>query len=186
MEKKLAVLFPGIGYTCDRPLLYYSGKLAREKGYDLKKVEYGGFDLPGNIINNKMAMKQAFTAAMKQTEEILADVKWEAYDRLLFLSKSVGTAAAACYEKRHELQADNVYYTPVEGTFLFMREESGIAFHGTADPWADDDTVEKGCAEKQVRLYEYDRANHSLETGDVMKDLENLRQIMALTDEYLR
>ena len=24
---KIAVLFPGIGYTCDKPLLYYSAKL---------------------------------------------------------------------------------------------------------------------------------------------------------------
>ena len=27
--KKLAVLFPGIGYTCDKPLLYYSGECVR-------------------------------------------------------------------------------------------------------------------------------------------------------------
>ncbi len=28
-NKRLAVLFPGIGYHCDKPLLYYSAKLAR-------------------------------------------------------------------------------------------------------------------------------------------------------------
>ena len=28
--KSIAVLFPGIGYTCDKPLLYYSEKLMRE------------------------------------------------------------------------------------------------------------------------------------------------------------
>ena len=38
--KKAAVLFPGIGYTNDRPLLYYAGKLARKEGYDLLKVQY--------------------------------------------------------------------------------------------------------------------------------------------------
>ena len=31
--KKLAVLFPGIGYTTDRPLLYYAGKLAEQNGF---------------------------------------------------------------------------------------------------------------------------------------------------------
>ena len=30
--KKIAVFFPGIGYTCDKPLLYYSAKLAAAKG----------------------------------------------------------------------------------------------------------------------------------------------------------
>ena len=28
-RKKLAVVFPGIGYTVDKPLLYYSAKMAR-------------------------------------------------------------------------------------------------------------------------------------------------------------
>lgn len=28
MKKQLAVLFPSIGYHADRPLLYYSAKLA--------------------------------------------------------------------------------------------------------------------------------------------------------------
>lgn len=35
--KKIAVPFPGIGYTCDKPLLYYSGKLAEKYGYQVKK-----------------------------------------------------------------------------------------------------------------------------------------------------
>ena len=31
---KVAVFFPGIGYHCDKPLLYYSRKLAQECGYE--------------------------------------------------------------------------------------------------------------------------------------------------------
>ena len=30
--KKIACLFPGIGYTCDKPLLYYSRMLLKELG----------------------------------------------------------------------------------------------------------------------------------------------------------
>ena len=33
-KMKLAVFFPGIGYHCDKPLLYYSRKLAQEWGYE--------------------------------------------------------------------------------------------------------------------------------------------------------
>ena len=36
-EEKIAVLFPGIGYTCDKPLLYYTGKLAVARGYKIVK-----------------------------------------------------------------------------------------------------------------------------------------------------
>ena len=40
MSNQLAVLFPGIGYHIDKPLLYYSAKLARARGYDLLAVQY--------------------------------------------------------------------------------------------------------------------------------------------------
>ena len=34
MKEKLAIIFPGIGYHSDKPLLYYSRKLAKERGYE--------------------------------------------------------------------------------------------------------------------------------------------------------
>ena len=33
--KKIACLFPGIGYTCDKPLLYYSWKLLKGLGWEV-------------------------------------------------------------------------------------------------------------------------------------------------------
>ena len=41
--KKLAVFIPGIGYTVDRPLLYYSGKLSAQMGYEPKRLIFTGF-----------------------------------------------------------------------------------------------------------------------------------------------
>ena len=40
-KTKLALVFPGLGYGPDRPLLYYAGKLVREAGYNLVTVSYG-------------------------------------------------------------------------------------------------------------------------------------------------
>ena len=37
---KIAILFPGIRYNCNKPLLYYSGKLALQYGYEVFKVPY--------------------------------------------------------------------------------------------------------------------------------------------------
>lgn len=43
--RKLAVFFPGIGYTCDKPLLFYAEKLAIKSGYEIKRISYS---LPGD------------------------------------------------------------------------------------------------------------------------------------------
>ena len=81
MKKKIAVLFPGIGYTCDKPLLYYTGKLAVARGYKLVKVEYGNF--PSGIKENKEKMEEAFRCGLEQAEKILQDICWEEYADLL-------------------------------------------------------------------------------------------------------
>ena len=54
---KLAVIFPGIGYTADKPLLYYTSRLARKHGYQIQTVSYG--TLPENIKGDSVKMRQA-------------------------------------------------------------------------------------------------------------------------------
>ena len=66
---KLAVIFPGIGYTADKPLLYYTTRLAKKHGYHIQTVSYGA--LPENIKGDSAKMKQAFELASEQTEQKL-------------------------------------------------------------------------------------------------------------------
>ena len=87
---KTAVLFPGIGYHCDKPLLYYAGKLARAAGYEVLSVPYTGF--PKNIRNDREKIREAIALAVEQTEQNLMGQKWQEQADILFISKSIGTA----------------------------------------------------------------------------------------------
>ena len=98
MEKKIAVLFPGIGYHTDKPLLYYSKKLARKRGYEIVEVKYG--PLPSGVKGNAEKMRKAFEMALIYATEQLAEIDFAAYDAMLFISKSVGTAVAAAYANK--------------------------------------------------------------------------------------
>ena len=82
--KKLAIFFPGIGYHADKPLLYYSRKLAGEAGYELIALKYDY--QAGNIRGNKEKMEAAFHALYAQAEAQLADVDFTAYAEVLFVS----------------------------------------------------------------------------------------------------
>lgn len=181
-----AVVFPGIGYHCDKPLLYYSKKIAKSLGFEIIEVPYGGFDSKKNIRNNPDGMKAAFAHAEKETERILAPVDWSRYSSLLFLSKSIGTVAAAKYALDHHLEVHHVYYTPVEATFAFMQPESGIAFTGTKDQWVDYRTVVDGCHKKNVHCHVIENGNHSLETGEVFQDLAILEKVMKMSLDYMQ
>jgi phosphoglycolate phosphatase len=166
--KKLCVLFPGIGYHCDKPLLYYSEKLARSKGYETKKLEFSGFG------SKEEAPFHALALAEKQLEE----VDFSAYSRVVFIGKSLGTIVCLAYRDSKKIGADAVLLTPLTFTFDFPAQNC-TAFHGTADPWAATADIERLCREKGVPLYTYPGANHSLETGRTLDDIAAMSDIIG-------
>ena len=176
---KTAVIFPGIGYHTDKPLLYYAKKLAVKYGFEIKEVPYKNH--MGNIKGDAKKMREAFESAMAQTEEILENMAWDETEGALFISKSIGTIIAAAYAAKHKLNVRHVYYTPLKETFMFAAPGSGIAFHGTADSWAEDADIEAGCREKDIPLIIIPDANHSLETGSPMRDVSILANVMEET-----
>ena len=175
--KKLACLFPGIGYTYDKPLLYYSGKMLAGDGWEVIPVGYSGtlFGLPDD---------QVISSALARAEEILADVKWEEYGSILFVSKSLGTIVSGIYARQHGITCRNILFTPVESTFREPFTDA-VAFNGTADPIADTSLIRRLCEEAGIPLYVTKGGNHSLETGNIDADIAEMRRIMGIVREFI-
>ena len=117
---KLVVCFPGIGYHCDKPLLYYSRKLAACAGYDhtlLLQYTYHKDGLRGS----PAALREAFDTLYAQAEAQLSAVDWPQYDDVLFLSKSIGTAVSAAFAQRHGIPCLFRHRRPLERCFLRRR-----------------------------------------------------------------
>lgn len=182
---KTAVFFPGIGYHCDKPLLYYGRDAARELGYtEYRNVNYTY--TAGDVRGDEQKMKEAFEVLSSQAEAELAGIDWTVFDDILFVSKSIGTIIAASYARKHALeQVRHVLYTPLAQTYLFAPKRA-IGFIGTADPWSDTEEIIRLSAENHVPLVVCDGCNHSLECGDTLRDLETLRNVMSRTMEFCR
>ena len=181
-DVKLAVLFPGIGYTCDKPLLYYAARLAREKGYQVRPLPYGPF--PAKVRGDAELMRRCFDIAWIQAEAMLKDVVWEDCEDILFIGKSIGTTVAARYAREHGLSARCALLTPLEETFLFTRGDA-VAFHGTGDPWADTAALRTACAAQGIPLHLTPDANHSLETGALEADLRTLEETIRILSAFI-
>lgn len=179
---KLAVLFPGIGYTCDKPLLYYSRKLFTSLGYDIVACEYGGF--PDGVRGNADKMKQCFTMALSQAEATLVSVDFHAYDEVVFVAKSVGTAVAGAFNEKYQVGARLIIMTPVVATFKYVTDDA-IVFHGTSDPWAETPAVTEACERLNLPLILTEGANHSLETGDLNTDLATIEKTMQQISAWI-
>lgn len=182
---KIAVYFPGIGYHCDKPLLYYSRNAACELGYEnYKNVAYTY--KAGNIRGNEEKMKEAYETLFLQTETELADFVWSDYDDVLFVSKSIGTIIAASYAEKYSLKhIKHILYTPLAQTYLFAPSHA-IGFIGTADPWSDTAEIIHLSKANRIPLTVYEGCNHSLECKDTLKNLENLKDIMQKTVDFCK
>ena len=182
---KIAVYFPGIGYHCDKPLLYYSRNIACELGYqNYRNISYTY--KAGNIRGNDEKMKEAYEALFSQTEAELSDIVWSEYNDILFISKSIGTIIATSFAEKYGLtHARHILYTPLAQTYLFAPKHA-VGFIGTADPWSDTDEIIRLSDTNHIPLTVYDGCNHSLECNDTMKNIENLKDIMQRTRDFCK
>ena len=186
---KLAVFFPGVGYTIDKPLLHYSRRLAADQDYEIKLLPYAGF--PEKIKGDRAKMVESFKLALKQAEDMLSDMDLTGLEDILFVGKSVGTIVAAkiAAESPAAEKIRLVLYTPLEDTFTFLKDTAEcIMFTGAADHWVGgaNSRISGLCAEKKIPCYVIPEANHSLESGDLYNDLQNMQQIIKTTEEFIR
>ena len=181
--KKLAVFFPGIGYTVEKPLMYYSRKLAADEGFEVQLLPYTGF--PEKVKGDSDRMAKSYQIALAQTREMLSDVDFTAYETILFVGKSIGTIAAAEIAVQYGLhdRVHFVLYTPLEETFRYPLGNA-VAFTGSADPWVVRGRIPALCAEKGMACTVVPDANHSLETGDFETDINYLKDVFSKCSPY--
>ena len=133
-----------------------------------------------------------YAAKMKETAEIaygqvcekLEGFDFSGFEKIIFIGKSIGTVLAARYAAEHNMHVKQVWYTPVEATFKFGVKKA-VAFIGDNDPWSDYSEVVRLATEADIPLHTYAGCNHSLECGDVDRDLATLKEVMMLTEEFL-
>lgn len=108
MGKKICVVFPGIGYHTDKPLLYYSKKYMMAHGYDIVDVTYG--KLSGHLPEE---IQKVFDDGWNKAVDCLKNVDFSDAEDIVFLSKSIGTAISARYVAEKGLKVRNIYFTPL-------------------------------------------------------------------------
>lgn len=164
---KKAILFPGIGYHSDKPLLYYSKKILKNEGYKIVEIHFSDLDF-----DLEKSKDKAYEQAKSQLEHI--DFK-----NALFISKSIGTYCAARIAKENGL-CKNIYFTPLESTLEYLYEDD-LVYSGTKDQWANYETIKQCCP----NVHTIKNGNHSLETGNIVEDISNLKQIMNQVQNYI-
>lgn len=177
--KKLAVMFPGVGYTCAKPLLYYTSALAEQNGYEVVRLDYGP-DVHSFRGRTREELRPVTETAVRRTMPQLAGVPGTDYEDILLISKSIGTVVACRSAEMLGIRAKHFLMTPIPDTLPWLERVEGLFVAGTADPYLDKELVleaARAYPEKTGAIFE--GCNHSLERrGDTRGNLENLRKVL--------
>ena len=180
--KKLCILFSGIGYNCSRPLLYYSARLAEKKGYEVIRLDLDGFEK--DAFGDDEKIRKCASHALSQSLERLENVKTGDYEKTVLIGKSIVTYAALGVNDTLGLNAQCILLTPLPVS-LELPSTGAYAFHGTSDKWADTSLIKAKCSERHIKLFTFENANHSLETGDTLNDIKNLETIIETINSII-
>ncbi|HWI62280.1 MAG TPA: hypothetical protein VNT75_10615 [Symbiobacteriaceae bacterium] len=173
---RLAVLFPGNGYQCDAPLLWYTRKAALLAGCDTLSLAYG------YPLDPAKPMPEQVSCLAREASQAISQVLKPSYGSLLFISKSLGTVVAGeVAGQAGGLPVTHLFLTPLGATIPFLRQSQGVMVSGTADKWFGDSCRTQVRNLSGLELVEVPGAGHSLELdGDLPGSLQILSQVCEI------
>lgn len=169
--KKLVIMFPGVGYTMDCPLLYYASFLYEAKGYEQIHMKYNNIFFEPDLTREEKSLR-----VRGYVWEKVKEIDFNLYDEVVFLSKSVGTVEAGFLAEKLGIDIVQIYLTPVPDAFPYIKEKDTVVM-GTADEVYPE--CKAYCDKQEIRPLYIEGANHSLEVeGKLFESLEILRDVM--------
>jgi hypothetical protein len=185
--RTLAVLFPGLRYTCDMPLLYYPFKLLLGSGAEVLQVR-ADYSLPAYqslAPGERAAWLAADARAVVQAARTQGD-----YTRLVLIGKSIGTIALASLVP-HDREAITIWLTPLLRNPLLVtaaEQNPGAALFiaGTADDLYYAPALVQIRAATRAEALLIQGGDHSLEiAGDFTASMRALEQVMQAIGGFL-
>jgi hypothetical protein len=188
----LALILPGLNYTCDMPLLYYATQVMLEAGADVVQVKYdytrSRSDSSASTLKERFGDLQTDVTQIAHVAIVQRD-----YKHLTVIGKSLGTLAIP-----HFLQADLplqpqtcVYLTPILNELVPIHDliqtcPRNLFVIGTSDRYFDPELINQLISPNADNFMIIDGVNHSLEyPQDTFRSLEVLEKVIRRIQNIL-
>ena len=173
--KKLIVIFPGVGYGLDSPLLYYSDFVYEAKGYDRIHMNYQSL-----FSNRDLSLENKLQKVREYILEQVKDINFDLYDEVVFLSKSVGSVEAGILAEQLNLDVIQIFITPIEEAISYCNTNSAVVI-GTKDKAYE--LYKNHCDNNKIKALYIKDANHSLEVdGQPYESIDVLKRVMQFIE----
>lgn len=188
----LALILPGLNYTCDMPLLYYFAQFLIADGADVLQVKY---DYTQNPLGKPFPLQEKVAQLEKDVINI-AKVALEQrnYLHLTIIGKSLGTLGMpALLETDFSTKVQTcVYLTPILKELVSQKEliqnyPNNLFVIGTSDPYYDPELIRALINAQGDNFMIIEGVNHSLEfPGDPLGSLRVLDEVSRKLETFLK
>ena len=169
--KKLIVIFPGAGYGLDCPLLYYADFLYETKGFDRIHMNYQNI-----LSNSEFSLEEKLSKIRKYVLEQIKNIDFTSYDKIIFLSKSIGSVESGILAEKLGVKIIQIFITPMKEAISYCKNDSYVII-GTQDKAYQ--TYKKYCDANKIKALYLNDANHSLEIeGQPYQSIDILKTVM--------
>ena len=177
--RRAAVLFPGVRYSVDAPLLYYAGSAFAQRGYEVFSVDYG------EEAKSLHDLEQTADALEGPVLEQLRSWRLEEYEDVVFVSKSIGTVLAGRCAQVLTFGVRHIYLTPLELTLPYLNRSTDVAVGAGDDPFLDAGRLRLHCEAHGVPLIMVPGVGHRLEDKrDVQRTLDIMKEVAEIYEQF--
>ncbi|AJA48253.1 hypothetical protein CPAST_c21830 [Clostridium pasteurianum DSM 525 = ATCC 6013] len=180
-NNSLVVLFPGVNYSFEKPLLYYARKAASMEKMDVLCVRYG-YKLSKDDIG-----KDIIKIIADEILPVIRNCSHKRYNKLYFISKSIGGEIAGNIAKNIGYEnVQSLYLTPTPHTVEHMIEVETYTIIGTRDPIFGEKNIRSLQHHKNIKLKLINNAQHSLEVDDnIQESIKILGEVTTIYKKFL-
>lgn len=186
----LALILPGLRYSCDMPLLYYATELLLIRGFDVLQL-WSDYSNPEFRAASKVEQAQYLLGDSLALFE--AASKGEPYERTVLVGKSIGTLSMALLLNVNRKLADDatIWLTPLlnlEPVTQAVKNLKGPTYlaGSNTDPTFEPETVSQIQSRPNVRVDVIKDADHSLEIpGNLRESMRVLTKVVTSLASFI-
>ncbi len=189
-SRALAVLLPGLNYSCDNPLLYYTTNICIAHSIDVLQLwaNYNAAEFQSLSEPDQLHWLVGDAAAL-----IAAGRAQRSYTRLILVGKSIGTLTLGAllgdtdaYQDPHAIWFTPLIRFPVVVRGMLRSSKNSLFLAGSADRSFNTNLLGNT---RHFLFHQHliiDGADHSLQIpGDLSRSLDVMKQIVATIETFI-
>lgn len=186
----LALVLPGLRYTCDMPLLFYPSKLLLQKGFDVLQLHT---DYTADKFANNSPDRQIDWLGEDARAALQAGMAQRDYSHLMLIGKSIGTLAMSILllnqpelRRRVTLWLTPLFRLPLVEQATQQLTAPALFVGGTADNTFDAGRLQHLQTVIPAQALVFENANHSLEVeGQLTRSLEIMQELVISLSTFI-